>query len=316
MLKYGNEEFRNLQEQVEKNKDDITSLKQGGMGHDPIPGPQGEQGPQGPQGPKGDTGPALYGMAQYLPSATAYIEGDFYLLSNGNLYKKIGEEWVLQGSLRGPQGIQGEDGDEVTANPVQSPTGGPLNTIKIDGIVYSVGGGGGELTPEALAEILEGSETVVVDFNLEGDKLEVRLDNDYKNICDRALLVPMSAPADHKLVGIDTSNGQELIGIGSGLEISGGNLVATGGGGGGGSTLYKHTCQFTFGGGGATGIKITDSSTPFTAGLLSNFDGMGVTTSIGFGGVLVTDSGQITLLYGASQSTGLSFVSDTVTTIS
>lgn len=239
MLKYGNEEFRNLQEQVGKNKDDITSLKQGGMGHEPIPGPQGEQGPQGPQGPKGNTGASIYGMAQYLPSASAYARGDFFLLSNGNLYKKIENSWVLQGSLRGPQGPQGEDGDEVTANPQGTASGGSLSKIKIDGIIYSISGGGsGELTPEALAEILEGSETVVVDFNLEGDKLEVRLDNDYKNICDRALMVPMSAPAEHKLVGIDTSNGEELIGIGNGLALSNGSLIVSGGGGGG--ALYIH----------------------------------------------------------------------------
>lgn len=39
-------------------------------------------------------------------------------------------------------------------------------------------GGGGELTPEALSEVLEGSDSVVVDLNEEGDKLQVRLDQD------------------------------------------------------------------------------------------------------------------------------------------
>lgn len=50
MLKYGNKEFRNLQEQVQKNKEDIEK----GIG---IPGPQGPQGPVGPEGPMGPVGP-------------------------------------------------------------------------------------------------------------------------------------------------------------------------------------------------------------------------------------------------------------------
>lgn len=36
----------------------------------------------------------------------------------------------------------------------------------------------GELTPDKLENVLEGSDTVVVDLNEEGDKLQVRLDND------------------------------------------------------------------------------------------------------------------------------------------
>ena len=50
MLKYGNKDFRNLQEQVQKNKEDIEK----GVG---IPGPQGPQGETGPQGPQGIQGP-------------------------------------------------------------------------------------------------------------------------------------------------------------------------------------------------------------------------------------------------------------------
>lgn len=97
------------------------------------------------------------------------------------------------------------------------------------------------------------------------------------------------------------------------LGINGTNYVLGGGGGGGG--LYKHTCSFTFSGGTVTGVKINDSSTPFVGNITANFDGMGATTSIGFGGVIVTETGTITLLYGVGQSTTLTFVSDTVTAI-
>lgn len=45
-------------------------------------------------------------------------------------------------------------------------------------ILAALSSSGAELTPETLAEVLEGSETVVVDLNQEGDKLQVRLDQD------------------------------------------------------------------------------------------------------------------------------------------
>ena len=53
MLNFGNKEFRNLQEQVQKNKEDIEK----GVGIPGPQGPQGETGPQGPQGPEGPRGP-------------------------------------------------------------------------------------------------------------------------------------------------------------------------------------------------------------------------------------------------------------------
>lgn len=58
MIEVDGKEFRNLQEQVGKNKDDIEEIKQslGSALPDPIPGPQGEQGPQGEKGDKGDKG--------------------------------------------------------------------------------------------------------------------------------------------------------------------------------------------------------------------------------------------------------------------
>lgn len=63
MITIDGKEFRNLQEQVGKNKADIDEIKQslGSALPDPIPGPQGEPGasiigPQGPRGEKGERG--------------------------------------------------------------------------------------------------------------------------------------------------------------------------------------------------------------------------------------------------------------------
>lgn len=181
--------YRNIQEQVGKNQDDIARLKSGivisfdvdtssqlsalmteenigkyvyhtiekhlyvitrrnttsgidaiDLGEFPFVA-KGETGETGPQGPIGTRGPSLFGVSHVLPSATAYIEGDMYLLDTGNLYKVIldyfgNKTWILQTNIRGPQGEKGSDGDEVQANPSSSATA-YLYKISIDGIVYS-----------------------------------------------------------------------------------------------------------------------------------------------------------------------------------
>lgn len=131
---------RNLEQQVEYLTQELTKLKQqlGGALPDPIPGPQGDPGPKGETGPEGPMGYKIAGCTDALPSPTAYRDGDFYLLFNGNLYKKINGEWVLQTSLRGPQGVVGPaGGTEVIANPVGSPTDN-LTKINIDGTIYDI----------------------------------------------------------------------------------------------------------------------------------------------------------------------------------
>lgn len=137
MLEFGNKEFRNLQEQVGKNMDDITSIKQsmGSALPDPIEGPEGPQGPKGDTGDTGERGNSIFGVSHLLPSPTAYKNGDFYLCDNGYIYKKIEGVWVLQCSIKGPQGIQGETGD-VVANPdTYTDT---ITKIEIDGVKYQI----------------------------------------------------------------------------------------------------------------------------------------------------------------------------------
>ena len=134
---------RNLEQQVEYLTQELIKLKQqlGGALPDPIAGPPGDPGVQGEQGPEGPRGFGIAGCTANLPSPTAYRDGDFYLLFNGNLYKKINGSWVLQTTLRGPQGVVGPaGGTEVIANPVTLPTD-DLEKITIDGTTYNTYGG-------------------------------------------------------------------------------------------------------------------------------------------------------------------------------
>lgn len=337
MLEFGNREFRNLQEQVGKNKEDIATLKSGikisytvmdltelnpliteenvgkyvylktpkllylitrranegliatNLGEYPAVA-KGEKGDDGENGEQGERGTGIYGVGTSLPSADAYKEGDFYLLANGNIYKKIIDKWIHQCSIQGPQGIQGPEGTDVVANPAQEPTDF-LSNIKIDGISYhvlapdkrvllgkmmysstygvmttagtnfTVSGDTrimGQLdvdnrltasevdvsspeditfsvddttladklqdvaiTTDKLESVLEGSESVVIDLNQEGDKLQARLDNDVTNAINRSLKTPLVTPTEKMLVGVDTSNSQAMFKIGAGLEATG-----------------------------------------------------------------------------------------------
>lgn len=82
-----------------------------------------------------------------------------------------------------------------------------------------------DITAEKLFDIIKGSETVVVDISEDGTTLEVHLDADVINKLDRALLTPVSPPAEPAAVVINTAGAQELK-----------PLSEIGGGGG----LYKH----------------------------------------------------------------------------
>lgn len=146
MLNFGNKEFRNLQEQVGKNKEDIESLKQAGMGHDPVPGPQGETGPQGPQGPQGRNPKLVVGYGP-LPTGDDWLENDIYII-RGNTYPTLKEGdlykldafgvWKLQFNLIGPQGLPGIPLQNVVINGVGDVPTESVRTIKVDGIVYSI----------------------------------------------------------------------------------------------------------------------------------------------------------------------------------
>ena len=64
--------------------------------------------------------------------------------------------------------------------------------------------------------------------------------SDMQKLCDavnRSLLTPESAPADTKVVAVDTANTQKMLTIGDGLSIENDTLKASGGSG---KKLYNH----------------------------------------------------------------------------
>lgn len=260
MLNFGNKEFRNLQEQVLKNQEDILTLKQEGMGHEPIPGPEGPEGQKGSQGEQGPRGTGVYGVTAELPSPSGYKEGDIYFkrgvyitpenlsVQTIEIYKNIKGRWVLQTSLRGPQGEPGEGGTSVIANPEGTSTD-VISTIDIAGVIYDIGG----IDPEykayidLLKEHLEidsvtGKATFSNDVEVDG-KLQVNEYSDFidaeghvigmsaeeKNRLAKTLVIPTPTITATELVGIDTTKSQARIAIGDGLSLENGTLKASGG---------------------------------------------------------------------------------------
>lgn len=71
-----------------------------------------------------------------------------------------------------------------------------------------------------LAEKLEGSDTVVVDINEAGNKVEIHLDSEVVAKIDRALLMPVSAPIEFELVGINEQKEQVRVKLGSGVSYN------------------------------------------------------------------------------------------------
>ena len=96
------------------------------IGQFPLPGPKG---PVGPIGPKGDTGirGSIWTNGQTTPHHTTDdLANDKYLnTSNGDVYNYTGTRWQLVGNIKGPQGIQGPQGNVGPEGPqgIQGPKG-------------------------------------------------------------------------------------------------------------------------------------------------------------------------------------------------
>ena len=151
MIEFEGKKFLNEQEAYLYCLEEIKKLKQslGNALPNPIQGPQGETGATGARGPEGPRGTGVFGCTAVLPSATAYQEGDFYILFDGSLFKKINGSWVRQSTLKGPQGPVGlPGGTEVVANPADAATD-DLGKIKIDGTTYNI-------LPTAISNFLNG----------------------------------------------------------------------------------------------------------------------------------------------------------------
>lgn len=95
------------------------------IGQFPLAGPTGARGPQGPQGPTGADG-NVWRTGNGAPTITGMNDGDMYLnKSNGDVYSYNNQAWTLEGNIRGPQGIQGQQGatGPQGAQGIQGPTG-------------------------------------------------------------------------------------------------------------------------------------------------------------------------------------------------
>lgn len=140
MLNFGNKEFRNLQEQVLKNANDVEEIKQslGTALPNPIPGPQGPAG-ESITGPRGERG-AIWTVGTDFPaSPTIY---DMHLKGT-DVYQYNGTKWVLYRSIQGAQGLPGAKGETGERGPQgeQGPQGiqGPVGpVVKIIGIYSDI----------------------------------------------------------------------------------------------------------------------------------------------------------------------------------
>lgn len=95
----------------------------GPQGAQGDPGPQGPEGPEGPQGPQGDPGAdGLDGNDWRVGSGAPSIipgdeEGDLYLdIATGDVYQVAGGDWGVVANITGPQGPQGDPGEDISAS--------------------------------------------------------------------------------------------------------------------------------------------------------------------------------------------------------
>jgi len=136
----------NIQEQVEKNREDILSVKQsmGSALPEPIAGPKGDTGDTGPIGPTGPRGASLFGVRAALPSVDSYQLGDMFLLTNGNIYKNVQingvNQWILQTNIKGQTGPIGPRGDALIVNPEGTPTD-YITKLDVNGTIWGIPAG-------------------------------------------------------------------------------------------------------------------------------------------------------------------------------
>lgn len=87
----------------------------------------------------------------------------------------------------------------------------------------------GDIDPEKLVEVLQGSETIVVDLAEDNEHVEVHLDADVVAKIDNSMQLPVAPPVSTALVGVEHSGSQTMIGVGAGLKIEN-NLIKLAGG--------------------------------------------------------------------------------------
>lgn len=200
--------------------DDALSWVDAGQftGAQGIQGPRGEQGPIGPTGTTGSA--ALMFKGGVLESDTEpAVNTEFTGLYNSDFSRvPTGYDYCIAA-------ISYNDGTQVHSYIANCQvTFSTQNTpqLKVVELVETTGAQG------AQGEIgaLNSSEEITYDSTSQSCLLASTV----RNKINSALQTPAVAPTSHVLVGIDSSNAQENISIGSGLEIDNGALKATGGG--------------------------------------------------------------------------------------
>lgn len=188
MITIDNKELRNALEQIAKNKDDITEIKQG-LG-DALPNPI-----PGPQGPKGDVGSVIktgHGLPYFIPEAEEQI---YWIdLDTGKWYqynKDLG--WTVTAELKGKegkqgkqgiQGIQGKSGLGIdTLNSINIGDNGTADVIYHDGVAHIENTGSltynvrdSKLVNTVLDLPIKGDNKIAIDASADGESVEVKID--------------------------------------------------------------------------------------------------------------------------------------------
>ena len=115
------------------------------LGPFPVAGPAGPTGPEGPRGENGVRGSQWFSGTGQPSTTSGYNVGDYYInVGTGNIWHLHevdgAPRWLLEGNIRGPQGVQGPEGPVGPEGPrgpqgVRGPTGLPGSPVEIMGVV-------------------------------------------------------------------------------------------------------------------------------------------------------------------------------------
>ena len=157
-------------------------------------GPQGPRGETGSQGPRGETGPQ--GPRGETGVGVANIT---------DLNLVVGEPSVIYDT---------EDGITITSQGEIIAEGGVISTPTVEQNIPIIAGNG-----------------LTMDATEDGKHVDVHLSAETQSNIARALKTPIATPTSTKLIAVDNTNSQEMIGIGNNLILENGVLNAIGGGG-------------------------------------------------------------------------------------
>ena len=118
------------------------------LGPFPVAGPAGPAGPEGPHGENGVRGSQWFSGTGQPSTTSGYNVGDYYInVGTGNIWHLHevdgAPRWLLEGNIRGPQGIQGPQGPVGPEGPrgpqgVRGPEGLPGSPVDIIGVVTNI----------------------------------------------------------------------------------------------------------------------------------------------------------------------------------